>query len=200
MFVARHKAGEVSMTQVVKGLGSYATALGPYPKGYEDYWTNRTLFLPWENLFILYPFLDLVKAGELGSSPLARILPQSANINRKGLQSLITTEAGSSNQALRGDGRDSLQRMFIGRQAVLKGWERDQNLGEFILTVTAALSPPPQFTLVWSKDSFWSCQSFKQKMSLSDWNLVKQIPLCKEKFSYFWEYCGGRHLMQKTRK
>ena len=36
MFVARHKAGEVSMTQVVKGLGSYATALGPYPNGYEE--------------------------------------------------------------------------------------------------------------------------------------------------------------------
>lgn len=36
MAVARDKAGEVSMTQVVKGLGSHAIVLGLYPKGYED--------------------------------------------------------------------------------------------------------------------------------------------------------------------
>lgn len=36
MLVARQKAGEVSMTQVVKGLGSHAIALGPYPKSYEE--------------------------------------------------------------------------------------------------------------------------------------------------------------------
>lgn len=36
MFVARHKAGEVSMIQVVNGLGSQAITLGPYPKSYEE--------------------------------------------------------------------------------------------------------------------------------------------------------------------
>lgn len=75
-----------------------------YLRGYERLsgtsWTNGILFLPWENLFILYLFLGLIKVAEVCSSPLARILPHSANSNRKGLQSLITAKAGSSHKAL----------------------------------------------------------------------------------------------------
>lgn len=79
-------------------------AICSYLSGYERLsgtsWTNGILFLPWENLFILYLFLGLIKVGELRPFPLAWILPHSANSNRKGPQSWITTKAGSSHEAL----------------------------------------------------------------------------------------------------
>lgn len=85
-------------------LSGSPNAVCSYPKGYERFsetsWTNEILFLPWENLFILYLFLDLIKVGELHSSSLAWVLPHSANINRKGPLLSRRVEAGYSHGAL----------------------------------------------------------------------------------------------------
>lgn len=87
---------------------------------------------------MLYLFLDLIKVGELGPSPLARILPHSANINRKGLHSLITMKAGSPRQALISWWRwqNAASPAHVQRARGLKRWGRCWNVGKCIPTVT----------------------------------------------------------------
>lgn len=50
--------------------------------------TNWTWLLAQGNLFILWLFLEPIKAGRLGSTSRAPTLPHSATVNRKGILSV----------------------------------------------------------------------------------------------------------------
>lgn len=50
--------------------------------------TNWTWLLPQGSLFILWLFLEPMKAGRLGSTSRAPTLPHSATVNRKGILSV----------------------------------------------------------------------------------------------------------------